>query len=677
MPFQLLWLSKYLANIMSYLGLDRVVRGISNRRNFGCVLLHYLCVCLQITPGALSRALPTSLDGNSVGELNANSPTLVPEATKEGGVAWSKNMHWFKCITGTPVDDIVELGCTMIPYGSPVHKRSPGIMGSGLPSDGLTADQRAEPQSSVVDLHPCFLENTSGRSILVCETVDQAFDESSVDSRLQALVVGLINGLPISMGPQLTFPHKFDWQMSHVSVYPSGDDYNILMTDILHKTRPLEPLSPASGTPESFMEELPPGLDTDSGRNHINAAPRSIPPEETPRQKLQGLLEGDLLLRCWFQLNEQTGSAELNCAVNLGAGFSLSDFNDIDTEIDLNYRDSDGRDPNVNYPDDIQDLRNIDSTVKHSGNPTKNSDRDESHTYFKRQSRPETLVDRWFLCWIGSGSKILCEIPDWYTGDVYHPQSRHVKKATLQTHGGKACSPLLTSTLPRADLPLHFLVDSPPLWQHCKSVFDSVSYTMQCSGGVTHRDAVQRNRTLKSTDVNQTLHSRSSYPLKHPRDKRARIISNQPSHNTTSLKCGPGRTSAFGKMGETFAFIGFFTVLAVFTIVLSWLVKHLFLAIYDSLEEWTNSRRRKRRLVIEKNFGIRNTLDNRAPSYNSTDRGFQRPVDSVAFPQTAVMNEGAEAVISTTGSQAVDGGSDSIKRKKAAMRATVSEEHEP
>lgn len=611
----------------------------------------------------LSRVLPVSLDGSlsSTGKLNADFPTKVSEVTKQDEADRLKNIHWFRCTTDPPTDEIVGFDCTMMGYNSPLHRRSPETGGINFPSNEITREHKTENQANVVDLHPCFLETTTGRRRLVCRSVDQALDEISVDAGLQALAVSLVNGLPISIDPGLTFHREFDQHLRRlVSIYPSGDGYNILMTDSPHKTTPIEPCL------------VTPDLQRGSGKNAYTSL-RCSSPAKPLRQKAQGSLEGSLLVRCWFQLNEQTLSAELICALSAGAEFYIMDFADIKFERDSNDNNanemgSDERDLKASY------ARNTDP----AGNLTKRgSDLDErriNNTYFKRQSSPEILVDRWFLCWTGSGPKMLCEIPDWYTGDDHHPQSKHMRKVTLQTHGGKVYTPLLSPTLPRTDMALHFLVDSPPLWHHCRSASDPGSYAMRCIDESTHRAMAQRNRVSKSKENNRILHLRNSDMSTHPPRKGGLI---EPPHNTTSHRCGPGRISAFGKMGETFAFIGFFTVLVVFTVVLSWLVKHLFLAIYDGLEEWTTSRRRKKTLASSKDFGISSRLNDRVPIYDFTDRGFQRSVNTVPFPQTAVMNEEATAAISTTGSQTVDGVSDSIKRKKAAMRATVSEEIEP
>lgn len=584
---------------------------------------------------------------------------------EQGEADWPENMHWVRCITSTPVNEIVGFDCTMMDYGSPPHKQSPKIVGRDFPADEVTLGHKIENQARVIDLHPCFLQTTTGRSILVCEAVDQALDESSVDVGLHALAVGLINGLPISIDPELKFPQEFDRHLPRfASIYSSGKEYHILMIDTTHKTLPLE-------THLSTRD-----YQGDSSKNrYTGAAFQHLPPAKTA---LQGFFEGSLLIRCWFRLDEQTISVDLICALVGEAEVSIIDFVDSEFESNLNDSDEDEREPDrkdskASYPDGIQHTINIDPREE---NFTKRgSNLDESgttKTYLERRSSPEILVDRWFLCWTGSGPKMLCEIPDWYTGDYHHPQSKHMRKATLQTHGGKVYTPLL----PKADVALHFLVDSPPLWQRCKSTSDPKSHAMWCVNESADRATARRNRATKSSEANQTFHRRNSDPLTHQSEQGVRIVSNEPSHNITSLRCRSGRTSAFGKMGETFAFIGFFTVLVVFTIVLSWLVKHLFLAIYDGLEEWTDSRRRKRTLATNKDFGIGDSLDNRAPAYDSADRGFQRPVNTVPFPQAAVVNEEATAAISTTGSQALDGGSDSIKRKKAAMRATVSEEVE-
>lgn len=643
-------------------------------------------------PGVLSRALPTSFDGPlSPGKLNAHSPTPIVEASDQDEAGWPKSMHWFRCITGAPVDDIMEFGCTMIKNDPPLHKRSLETRARHFFLDEVDLKHdKIEPQS-VIDLHPCFLEKEArdrdpGRRRLICEAVDQVLDENSVDAGLQALAVGLINGLQITIGPELTSPHKFGPHVGRlVSIYPSGNgnDYDMLMTNIPHIIPQLGPFLSAPKTPHSCMKEPTADMGTGSGGTaYINDSPHSPSSAKTARQKLQGFLEGSLLIRCWFQLNEQALSAETICALSTEAGFSISGL--TDSSSGSNFNDSganesgpDGKRPDTSYPDGIQDPRDIDSTERHPGNLKHDPGHNESDTnskYFKRQSPPETLVDRWFLCWTGSGSKMLCEIPDWYIGDSHHPQSKHMRRAVLQTYGGKVYTPLLVTRLPRNDEPLHFLVDSPPLWRHCRSAPDPKSHTMQCLDETTHRAVIRRNRADKSTKTNQTFHRRDTST--HPPEKGSRIISDQPPHNITSTRCGPGKASAFGKLGETFAFIGFFTVLTVFTIVLSWLVKHLFLAIYDGLEEWTTSRRRKRALATVMDFGISDSLDKNAPVYGSADPGFQRPVDTLAFPQTAVVNEEAAAAVTTTGSQAVDGGSDSIKRKKAAMRATVSEEPE-
>lgn len=603
---------------MLYPGWDIVARGISIKRSpFQYILLHYFHLYLQIAPGVLSRALPASPDESlsSTGKLNVNSPISVPESTKQDKADWPENMHWVRCITGPPVDEIVEFGCTMMDYGLPPHKQSSKIVGRDFPADEVTLDHKIENQARVIDLHPCFLQTTTGRSILVCEAVDQALDESSVDAGLHALAVDLINGLPISIDSELKFPPKFDRHLPRlVSIYPSGEEYHILMTNTTQNPPPLE------------THLSTPDHQRGTSKNRYT---ERLPPAKAARQKAQGFLEGSLLIRCWFWLDEQAISV-LICTLVGEAELSIIDFADSGFES--------------------------------------NSESNTNKTYLKQRSSPEILVDRWFLCWTGSGPKMLCEIPDWYTGDYHHPQSKHIRKATLQTHEGKVYTPLL----PKADMALHFLVDSPPLWQRCRPTSDPKLHAMRCVEESTNRAIARRSHATKSSEANQTSHRRGSDPL-----KGVRIVSNEPSHNITSLRCGPGKTSAFGKMGETFAFIGFFTVLVVFTIVLSWLVKHLFLAIYDGLEEWTDSRRRKRTLATSKDFGIGGSLDNRAPAYDSTDCGFQRPVNTVPFPQAAMVNEEATTAISTTGSQTLDGGSDSIKRKKAAMRATVSEEVEP
>lgn len=596
-------------------------------------------------------------------------------------------MYLFRCITGAPVDEIMEFGCTMVGDDSPLHTRSPVILARNHPEDRVNLEYNPKESSFVIDLHPCFLEKESrykdrGKRWLVCESVDQSLDENSVDTGLQALAVGLINGLPITLGSELTFPHEFDPHVRRlVSIYPSvdGDGYNMLMTDMPHLTPPLGPCLSTSGTPESCMENPTADIRKDSGRSpYTGAASHGFSFAKNTRQKLQGLLDGSLLIRCWFQLNEQTLSGGTICALSAGAGFTISSFTDSDLKGDSNESGPDGEDSDTSYPDHIQNSRNTDSMEKDPGHVHKrDSDSDESGTdnkYLKRRALSETLVDRWFLCWTGSGSKMLCEIPDWYTGDNHHPQSKHMRRATLQTTGGKVYTPLLAPTLPRTNKPLHFLVDSPPLWQHCRSSPDPGSPTMQCLDESTHQAGVRQNRASKSKEANKNLHRRDTST--HSPEKGGRIIADQLPHNITSTRCDSGKPSAFGKLGETFAFIGFFTVLAVFTIVLSWLVKHLFLAIYDGLEEWTDSRRRKRALATSKDFGISDSLDMQAPAYDYTDRGFQRPVDTVAVPQTAVVNEEAASAITTTGSQAVDGGSDSVKRKKVAMRATVSEETE-
>lgn len=603
-------------------------------------------------------------------------------------------MHWFRCITGAPVDDIVEFGCTMISNDPPLHKRSLETRARHFFLDEVNLEHDKIETQPVIDLHPCFLEKEArdrgrdpNRRRLICESVDQVLDENSVDAGLQALAVGLINGLQITIGPELTFPHEFGPHVRRlVSIYPSGNgnDYNMLMTNIPHMIPQPDPFLSIPRTPQSCMKDPTADIGTDSGGTaYVDDAPHSSSFAKTARQKLQGFLEGSLLIRCWFELNEQTLSAETICALSAEAGFSISGLTDNGSSSNSNDSGAnesgpDGKYPGTSHPDEIQDPRDIDSTKGNPGNTKKHDpDRDESSTnstYFKRHSPPETLVDRWFLCWTGSGSKMLCEIPDWYIRDGRHPQSKHTQRAVLQTYGGKVYTPLLVARLPRTDEPLHFLVDSPPLWRHCRYAPDPESHTMQCLDETTHRAAIQRSRASKTTKPNQNLHKRDAST--HPSEKGGRIIYDQPPHNITSTRCGPGRASAFGKLGETFAFIGFFTVLAVFTIVLSWLVKHLFLAIYDGLEEWTTSRRRKRALATVMDFGISDSLDKSVPAYGSADPGFQRPVDTVAFPQTAVVNEDAAAAVTTTGSQAVDGGSDSIKRKKAAMRATVSEETE-
>lgn len=568
---------------------------------------------------------------------------------------------------------MMEFGCTMVGDNSPLHTRSPEILARNFPPDGANPEHNQKEPPLVIDLHPCFLEREfrykdRGKRWLVCEAVDQTLDENSVDAGLQALAVGLINGLPVTIGPELTLPHEFDPNVRRlVSIYPSVDEdgYNMLMMDMPHITSPLGSCISTSGTPESCMENPTADIQKDSDTTpYTDAASRSSSIVKTTRQKLQGLLDGSVLIRCWFQLNEQTLSGGIICALGAGAGFTVSDLADSDLE----------RDSDTSYRDHIQDSRNTDSTGKRPGHVNKrdsDTESDTDSTYFRRQALSETLVDRWFLCWTGSGSKMLCEIPDWYTGDDHHPQSKHVRRATLQTAEGKVYTPLLT---PTTDEPLHFLADSPPLWQHCRYSPDPGSYTMQCLNKSTRRAAVGRNRASRSKEANRILHRRDAST--HASEKGGRIISDQPPHNITSTKCGSGKPSAFGKLSETFAFIGFFTVLAVFTIVLSWLVKHLFLAIYDGLEEWTDSRRRKRALATAKDFGISDSLGMQAPAYDSTGRGFQRPVDTVALPQTAVVNEEAASAITATGSQAADGGSDSVKRKKAAMRATVSEETE-
>lgn len=657
---------KHLANIVLYPGWDIVARGISIKRSpFQYILLHYFHLCLQIAPGVLSRALPASLDGSlsSTGKLNVNSPISVPESTKQDEADWPENMHWVRCITSPPVDEIVEFGCTMMDYGSPPHERSSKIMGRDFPADEVTL----ENQARVIDLHPCFLQTKTGKSRLVCETVDQTLDESSVDAGLHALAIDLINGLPISINSELKFPPGFDRHLPRlVSIYPSGEEYHILMTDTTQKTPPLE-------TPP-----LTPDHQRDSSKNrYIGAAFEHLPPAKATWQKAQGFLEGSLLIRCWFWLDEQTISV-LTCALAGEAELSIIDFADSEfksdsKDSDANEREPDGKGWKARYTDGTQHARDTDSTEEHFTKRRPYPDESSTNkTYLKQRSPPEILVDRWFLCWTGSGPKMLCEIPDWYTGDYHHPQSKHIRKATLQTHEGK----VYTSLLPKANTALHFLVDSPPLWQRCRPTSDPKSHVMRCVDKSTNQATTRRNRATKSSQANQTFHRKSFDPSTRPLEKGVRIVSNESSHNITSLRCGPGRTSAFGKMGETFAFIGFFTVLVVFTIVLSWLVKHLFLAIYDGLEEWTDSRRRKRTLATGKDFGIGDSLNNHAPAYDSTGCGFQRPVNTVPFPQAAVMNEEATAAISTTGSQTLDGGSDSIKRKKAAMRATVSEEVE-
>lgn len=719
-----------------------------------CIALRYVYFCIYLLfSGVLARALPTSL-GSPFGPMTspvAALPTSIPKISEEVEAAWRKSMHWFKCVTGPPQNEMIGLGCTLLGYNaplpgknSPVMKRSINMLGADSSLKHVTLDHKVESPSWGIDLYPCWFEDT-GR--LLCDTTSQPLTEFSKYPGLQDLLTGLIDGLPISVGPQLGFPPDFSPEVyRHVSVYPTGDDYHILLTDSPHQPRPLElfisspetiefsfegslPVAQSSADPHPHSSPViyprastdnppafyspspypdtrivcvqcgpqPPGfsetgIDPSTGccmpfpPSEINtdSSFREHPPLKHVYQQVQGVFGHATLVFCWFQSNELTSSAELHCALaELIASLTVSDFIGIDSDSDSDF-DSDGHKPNIgdtiNMDPSAQDQSSSVPEEQHSANLTKKASEANEHRannkHFRRQLVPETFVDRWFLCWTGSGSKMLCEIPDWYTEDEHHPQSKYVRSFLRKTYVGGVHSSAPQPSPPEAHVPLHFLVDPAPLWHHCKFNFTRGLHGLSCVKQINDRATVRSNRSHKPGPINKDVDWKSSDSVGYSREKRDKTTSDQPAQNMTFSAVVNKRNSAFGRMGETFAFIGFFTVLTVFTIVLSWLTKHLFLAIYDSLEEWTENRRRRRKLAPAKDFGIDDSFGGRAPSYFSTDRGFQGPVHTVTFPQVAVMNEEPLAAASTTGSQPAEASSDSVKRKKAAMRATVAEEGE-
>ncbi|KAH0604996.1 uncharacterized protein H6S33_004978 [Morchella sextelata] len=308
------------------------------------------------------------------------------------------------------------------------------------------------------------------------------------------------------------------------------------------------------------------------------------------------------------------------------------------------------------------------------------------------------VIDRWFRCFDGSGSKVLCEIPDWYDHGQESVENLRAKRNNkiLRSHQTDDEFPV------GQEFPAHFSAGPPRLWKNCKFDKHGVKYHMTCpltphpeyvgdveqdttggyKGPLVRRGVITPPlSSLLATPTGlgtpRLSASGQNTPLATdaPRVASSLTTSGTPPHAAPLAL--PSTRPAFGRMGDTLAYIGFFTLLTLFAVIMFLVVSNLFLTLqdsFDALKEWKDRRygSKGRGSAVEET-NLDQGPNHPAPAYISSDNVYHIG-GGVGAPISAALTEIRRLSMASTGSQPVDEGGDTIKRKKVAMRGVVDEE---
>lgn len=770
-------------------------------RSLTWALIVLLCFILYTKQTALARALPSLLAGSR--DSSSQPVSDPPPELANTDSSATGDVPWARCIMPIPINPTKEMDCHMISPDLP-HKQTSVVLGRDSHLHTINIPESEDIPTPTANIFPCWIEHRPSMRRLRCKSSTETLRKAPDNSGIESLVAELLNGIPLSVGPQLPAgPGSRVDRYHHVLVYPFGGNLTLLLVGA--KAQPQDLALADLGKSDISSRPLV-HIPHAAGDDSTLDEDQSISPYEP--DEFPELSE---ILHCWFQENKYETAAVLNCGVDVGVlavkrgndddikdlmdtdlyreqlsdalargiiGPLIDFFRDASWERDLSkvsimvsrtlmlllaevrrdtgldivdfdwtpvvediagalfeslysedgLYDQDGSPVKPLTPGVIEWLQEtiLESLIELSDNgewedwftsdgesdgetdsDTENCECHRRGKYLRREESVsgsmedfsdrtlneyyrkdpvgspsplevsvvdelshDTVVEGWFRCWNGSGSKLRCEIPD--QSDV---QSHHVRRDQQDTDGTP--SPFF---LPLK--PLHLLPDSPRIRHNCNFGFHNGTYWMQCPIALPDHKLLPNDSNRKSQSAKAGLiptfskrANSSSDPIDGPRNPTP---PQQTGPNGTAFSASQRCSrSPFGKTGDTFAFIGFFTVLGLFTIILSCVVKMLYGTLHDlyaGFEEWSDGCWRKKRVTCANDIEIDGVIDDPAPSYISGEPLFGRMASAVALPGVAVLSDVTEATASTTGSQAVEEGADTIKRKRAAARATLDEE---
>ncbi|KAI5838529.1 hypothetical protein DFP73DRAFT_599753 [Morchella snyderi] len=767
-----------------------------------------------------ARALPPSHGSpKSIVNRESHSPFTPYQPGAEA--------TWIIC-EPTIADGVTDLGCALVSHDTPVHRRSVILLGRDSHLHHTNVDETPATESPAASLYPCRIRNTSGARRLRCGRANRASRKILDDSTYELLISELLNGLPISVGPNMIPSPEFDTANYFVQMYPVDNSYDLRLLSTSTPSEPETKTEAQSVSPRSIPSS---NLLLNSREQNENIHPTSEG-QSFVQKRMDSLLALDIkgILYCWYHENKYDTEVELNCGIDVEAEAIIAVFDDEDeddagdddglgsslaraqqdsyqdklvkylysltipplialynsqegseaawlqvpedaarllvirlseligdTNFDIasfnwtpvikgvmsNLRDaakqkngSENMDSialfemllehylevysgNYTFPDDemFQAGISTESSDGHVGffNYDKKSEehvrreliwsrqeRDTSHIGSKYEdnegSQSGIIIDRWFRCFDGSGSKVLCEIPDWYDLGQENAENLRVKRHNKFRKRRQTGDESLVGQ----EFPAHFSAGPPRLWQNCKFGKHGGKYLMKCPltphpeyvGAVgedttgDYKDPLVRRGVItpplssllaNPTDIGTPPLSDSSQNTL-PLTDTPRVASSLTSPGTpphTAPLALPSARPAFGKMGDTLAYIGFFTLLTLFAVIMFLVASNLLLTLQDVFNAFKGWKDRqygsKSRGTAVGESDLDQGPNHPAPAYISSDN-FYSIGGGVSVPVSAALTEIRRLSMASTGSQPVGEGGDTIKRKKVAMRGVVDEE---
>lgn len=765
-----------------------------------------------------ARALPQSHGlHKSISNRESHSPFTPYQPDVE--------TTWISC-EPTTANSVTDLDCTLVSHDTPVRRRSVILLGRDSHLHHNNVDEPLDTGSPAASLYPCRIRNTSGARRLRCGRANRASRKVLDDSTYELLISEILNGLPISVGPNMTPNPELDTADYFVQLYPVDNNYDLRLLSTSTQPVPEPETGTKSVSPRSILSSH---FLLKSREQNQNMHPASEA-QSSVQKRMDGLLALDLkgVLYCWYHENKYDTEVELNCGIEVEAEafIAVSDDDDDDDDNDDGPETSSARAQQDSYQDQLvkylysltipplialynseegseeawlqvpkstakllvvrlseligdtgfdiasfdwkpvvkgvmSNLReaakqkngseNMNSIVLfemllghylevYSGNFTFPDDEDfqgistettdghigffsydkKNEEHVRRQliwssqkkdtsymeskyediadSQSGIVIDHWFRCFDGSGSKVLCEIPDWYD----HGQE-NVESIRAKRHNKILKNRQTDDKFPVGqEFPAHFSAGPPRLWKNCKFGRHGAKYHMTCpltphpeyvgdveqgsTGG--YKDPLVRRGVitpplsgLLATPTDLETPSLSALSQNTPlATDTLRVASSLTTPGTPPHAAPlalPSTRPAFGKMGGTLAYIGFFTLITLFALIMFLVASNLFLTLqdaFDALKEWKDIQygSKSRGSAVEET-NLDQGPNHPAPAYISSDNVYHIGSGTSA-PTSAALMEIRRLSMASTGSQPVDEGGDTIKRKKVAMRGVVDEE---